>query len=121
MPTRKQFLAALLLLLATPSSGHAHAHLRRAEPAAGATIRGPVAQVEIAFSEAVEFRFSVIAVTDAAGTRVDKQDLHAVSGDAQRLAVGLGPLLPGVYKVAWQATSVDTHKTEGSYTFTIAP
>lgn len=121
MLTRNRFLAGLMLLLVTPSSGHAHAHLRRAEPAAGATVRSPVTHVEIAFSAAVEPRFSVIAVTDTAGVRVDKQDVHAVSGDAQRLAVSLGPLLPGVYKVAWQAASVDTHKTEGSYTFTIAP
>lgn len=120
MSTGNRLLAALLILIATPSVGYAHAHLSRAEPGAGATIRGPVAQVEIAFSQAVEPRFSVIVVIDAAGVRVDKKDVHAVSGDAQRIAVSLGPLLPGVYRVAWQATSTDTHKTEGSFTFTVA-
>jgi methionine-rich copper-binding protein CopC len=34
--------------------------------------------------------------------------------------VGLKPLEPGIYKVTWRITSIDTHKTKGSYTFKLA-
>jgi methionine-rich copper-binding protein CopC len=37
------------------------------------------------------------------------------------LAVPVKPLAAGVYTVLWHATSVDTHKTEGHFTFTVAP
>lgn len=50
---------------------------------------------------------------------MDKHDVHVVAGDGKRLAVSLGALPPGTYNVVWHATSVDTHKTEGS--FTVAP
>ena len=43
------------------------------------------------------------------------------SDDPATLSVPLRPLSTGVYKVTWHATSVDTHKTEGSYTFTVGP
>ena len=31
------------------------------------------------------------------------------------------PLAPGVYKVTWHATSVDTHHTQGDFSFTVTP
>ena len=37
------------------------------------------------------------------------------------LMVKLKPLSPGIYSVAWHVTSVDTHKTEGHFTFTVKP
>ena len=33
--------------------------------------------------------------------------------------ISLRPLPPGTYKVNWHVLSVDTHKTEGSYSFTV--
>jgi methionine-rich copper-binding protein CopC len=29
-------------------------------------------------------------------------------------------LSPGIYKVSWRVVSVDTHATDGTFTFTIA-
>lgn len=109
-----------LVLLAAPAPGFAHALLQRAEPSVGGTVRSPPAQVALTFTEAVEPLFSTVTVADAAGRRVDKGDVHA-AGEARRLAVSLVPLVPGVYTVTWHATSVDTHKTEGSFSFTVAP
>jgi len=31
------------------------------------------------------------------------------------------PLAPGRYRVKWHVLSVDTHVTEGDFTFTVAP
>ena len=120
MPITVRAAAAAAFML-FPSLAHAHARLTHAEPPVGGTVGGAPAQVELMFSEAVEPRFSSVTVADAAGAKVDKGDLHAVAGDGKHLAVSLGALPPGTYMVVWHATSVDTHKTEGSYTFTVAP
>ena len=112
---------AAAALLFAPTLALAHAQLQRATPAVGSTVPRPPAEVELTFSEAVEPRFSTIAVADASGKRIDKQDVHVVTGDAKRLAVGLLASTPGTYTVTWHATSVDTHKTEGSFKFTVAP
>ena len=115
----KRFILAAALL-AMPAVAHAHAHLKTATPAVGSTIASPPATVTIDFSEGVEPRFSTITVEDAQGKRVDKNDVHLAGGDTH-LAVGLTPLPPGTYTVVWHATAVDTHKTEGKFTFTVKP
>ena len=120
MPITARAVAAAAFML-LPSLAHAHARLNHAEPPVGGTVRAAPVQVDLTFSEAVEPRFSTVAVTDAAGAKVDKADLHVVAGDGKHLAVSLGTLPPGTYTVVWHATSVDTHKTEGSFTFIVAP
>jgi methionine-rich copper-binding protein CopC len=35
------------------------------------------------------------------------------------LSVQLPKLVPGTYTVSWHVTSVDTHKTEGNFQFTV--
>ena len=43
------------------------------------------------------------------------------ASDATVLTVSVGNLPAGTYKVTWKVTSVDTHKTHGSFTFTVQP
>ncbi len=114
--------AALLALLAASPMGAAQAHalLRRADPPVGGTVAVPPTLVAIDFTEELEPRFSTIAVADAAGVAVDRHDVHTAPNDAKRLIVGLLPLRPGLYRVTWHAVSVDTHRTEGSFSFTLA-
>ena len=116
---RSRMFSAMLLAAAGSTSAWAHAQLRAANPAAGATIQPSPPQLEITYSEAVEPRFSSIKVLNTAGAEVENHDLHTAPGDGKRLIVGLPTLPPGLYRVEWHATSVDTHKTEGSYTFTV--
>lgn len=113
--------AAAALLVIPPAPVWAHAQLRDASPPVGGTIASAPAQVELTFSEGLEPSFSSIIVQNAAGQRVDKNDAHVVNGKPSRFAVGLPSLDPGRYTVIWHVTSVDTHKTEGRYTFTVAP
>jgi methionine-rich copper-binding protein CopC len=40
-----------------------------------------------------------------------------VSGKVMRVSVG--SLATGTYTVTWHALSVDTHKTQGSFSFTV--
>jgi copper resistance protein C len=115
---RQIMLAALLALIAN-TSAFAHAHLESTTPAADATLATAPAEVTIALSEAIEAKFSTIEVKDAKGARVDNADVHLAPDNAKRLIVSLKPLLPGRYKVDWKVTSVDTHKTHGSFSFTV--
>ena len=120
-PVAVRFAAAVLLLAALAAPAFAHAMLRMASPSAGATVRVAPARVTLTFSEAVEPAFSSVEVRDAAGARVD---LGAVAQDGSApnaLVVRLKPLAAGVYTVVWHATSVDTHRTEGRFSFTLAP
>jgi methionine-rich copper-binding protein CopC len=119
--TRGGILAlALLGGVAMAPRAEAHAFLKQASPQVGSTVPAPKA-VDITFTEGVEPAFSSIVVQNAQGERVDTGDLHAASGDELRLEVGLKPLPPGTYTVIWHATSVDTHKTEGRFVFTVQP
>ena len=98
----------------------AHAFLKTAIPAVGSTVQQPPTQVVIDFSEGVEPKFSTITVQDASGAAMGAGDVK-LQGDNTHLALGLKPLQAGTYKVIWHATAVDTHKTEGNFTFTVKP
>ncbi|MEA2733057.1 MAG: periplasmic copper chaperone [Acetobacteraceae bacterium] len=121
MRITSSFIVAVPVLLATAGAAFAHAYLRSAQPPVEGTTVQPPHEVTIAFTEAVEPRFSTIVVTNAAAQRVDVGQPHIVGGHAERLTVGLQALPPGIYTVVWHATSVDTHKTDGSFHFTVAP
>jgi methionine-rich copper-binding protein CopC len=99
----------------------AHAFLQSATPAVGSTVHTAPGALTIEFTEGVEPAFSTIAVQNAQGARVDKNDPHLAPGSDKRLIVDLDPLPAGAYQVVWHATSVDTHKTEGHFNFTVAP
>jgi copper(I)-binding protein len=108
------------ILLASAGAAFAHAHLWSPSPPVDSTVTMMPSEVAIAFTEGVDPRFSSIEVTSANAQRVDNGQLHLVGGDAKRLAIGLQALTPGTYTVVWHATSVDTHKTDGTYQFTVA-
>jgi methionine-rich copper-binding protein CopC len=116
-----RLLAAAIAVPALSGAAAAHAFLRHATPAVGGTLATPPAQVTLDFTEAVEPRFSGIEVLDAAGARVDAGDPHTAPDNAKRLMIGLKPLKPGAYKVKWHVTSVDTHHTEGVFSFSVQP
>jgi methionine-rich copper-binding protein CopC len=112
---------AVILLLFGAGAALAHAHLSRAQPAAGSTVKAPPAELVLWFSEALEPGFSTVQVTDEAGGRVDRETVAADPGDAKVLRVALKPLVAGSYKIAWRVTSVDSHTTSGTFMFRVAP
>jgi methionine-rich copper-binding protein CopC len=114
---RRTVLAALAVF-AVPMLAHAHAQLDRADPPVGGTVAAPPRAVSLTFTEAVEPAFSTIRVEDASGARMDQGKPQAGAG-RNSLRVNLKPLAPGSYKVIWKVLSVDTHKTEGSFTFQV--
>ena len=113
--------AILTAGLAVSEPALAHAFLKSATPPVGSTVQAAPPSVVIDYTEGVEPKFSTIEVQDAAGVRVDSGDVQTAAGDNKRLTVALKPLRPGSYKVVWHVTATDTHKTEGTYTFTVNP
>jgi methionine-rich copper-binding protein CopC len=97
----------------------AHAQLDTADPPADSTLSVSPATVAITFTEGIEPRFSTIEVRNDKGDRVDGGDPHAIS--ARALGVTLRHLGAGDYTVIWHVLAVDTHRSHGSYIFTIAP
>ena len=106
--------------LIVPGVASAHAFLQSAVPAVGSIVPVAPGQVVLEYTQGIEPLFSTIEVRDASGARVDTGGVH-LAGAPTRLAVALKPLPPGSYGVAWHATSVDTHKTEGKFEFTVSP
>jgi methionine-rich copper-binding protein CopC len=98
------------------AAAHAHAFLEHASPLVGSTVAAAPREVSLTFTQNLEAGFSSVQVTDGNGARVD-QGKPQVSGNTMR--VGLKSLSAGTYRVRWHALSVDTHKTEGSFTFSV--
>lgn len=114
------FASTTLLLgcLLSPTA-FAHAHLKTQTPAAGATVAAP-AELRLSFSEGVEPSFSQVTVTAADGKSIAVEALNTAAGDNKTLIVTpTVPLAAGQYKVQWQVLSVDTHKSNGDYSFTV--
>jgi hypothetical protein len=110
---------ACILFLTLQSQAWAHAFLDHAEPKVGSAITNPPAETKIWFTQELEPAFSSIQVSDAQGNEVDKKDTHLDSKNKSLLVVSLPPLPPGTYTVAWHVVSVDTHKTQGHFQFTV--
>jgi copper resistance protein C len=106
----------LLLIALAPVAAGDHAFLAHASPLVGSTVPAAPHEVVLTFTQNLEPAFSTAQVTDSGGARVD-QGKAAVSGNT--MTVGLKSLGPGSYKVHWHALSVDTHTTEGAFTFTV--
>ena len=104
-----------------PQMASAHAFLDHASPAAGSQFATPPPSVDLSYSEPVEPAFSTVQVTDADGTPQEVGKPTVRDGGRLLSIVALKPLPPGVYTVEWHVTSVDTHKTQGHFTFTIKP
>jgi copper resistance protein C len=104
------------LLLLTTGAARAHAFLDHAEPRVGNKVSAPPREVTLWFSQKLEAAFSTITVTNAAGQRVDAGKVR-VSGN--RISVPLRPGGSGTYHVTWRVLSVDTHTTDGSFTFEV--
>jgi copper resistance protein C len=108
------------LAMLIPASSFAHAFLERANPPVGSETAASPSELAITFTEGVEPLFSTIEVHDANDAVLSTGKPHTAPNNDRRLTVELPKLPPGTYTVIWHVTSVDTHKTEGSYRFTIS-
>jgi copper resistance protein C len=98
----------LLISFATDPAA-AHAFLDHAEPRVGNTVPTAPRQITLWFTQKLEPAFSTI--TDTGKARV--------SGSQMSISLRSGG--PGTYHVTWRVLSVDTHTTDGAFTFKVGP
>jgi copper transport protein len=124
MTTRGRTVTTLLAMaaaLALPASAWAHAALLRTVPSASGVVNSPPAEVSLTYSEAVEPRFAIVSVTDAAGTQQASGPPRRSPANPDMLVVPLRHLAQGWYLVYWRAISVDGHPVRGAFTFAVGP
>ena len=111
--------SALVALMAGASTAFAHAHLEQVTPAADSSA-SDVKVLRLQFSEGVEQAFSKVAVSHD-GAPVALSSVKTEPADKKVLIVTPEqPLASGQYEVKWNAVSVDTHKSNGEYSFTVS-
>ena len=115
---RGLFLALVAWVLGV-SLAFAHSGLQRAEPPVESTLKRPPKELKLYFSERLEPAYSRVRVEDGQGARVDRDDSRVDRSNPLLLRVTLPPLAPGTYTVIWRVLSVDSHITEGRYTFRV--
>jgi len=113
-----RIITIIAFLLVTTGPAFSHAHLDHAAPTVGSTVAQSPKEVVLWFTEKLEPAFSSIEVRNEQGTAVSTGKA-AVAGDRTQLRVSLKPLPPGTYKVIWRVLSVDTHRTQGDFTFRV--
>lgn len=103
-------------VLSLSPSAEAHAHLMSSLPAQGATIAAP-GDIKLRFSEAplamlsgVELKTASGAIVPVSSKEIDKTMIVVVP---QHL------LDTGTYTVKWHVVTADTHRTQGTFAFTV--
>jgi copper resistance protein C len=119
MKPLRVIVAALALagMLIAPAAVRAHAFLDHSDPAVGSTVPTAPAVVHLWFTQQVEPAFSSVTVTDPSGASMNDGPSAIDPSNQSELDVNLKHLPAGTYTVKWHVLSVDTHTTEGDFTF----
>lgn len=107
-------MTSALCIAAAATAAQAHALLDHVNPAVDSTVQSAPSEVTLTFTQNLEPAFSTVEVTGPNGTRAD-EGKPQISGNTMQ--VGLKAAGPGAYRVHWRALSVDTHTTQGDFTF----
>jgi copper resistance protein C len=112
---------SVILAFSLFTAARAHALLDRADPRVGSVVPKPPTEVRLTFTEGLEVVFCRVSVTGPAGFG-GAGAVRPVRGDPRSLVVDLrAPTPPGTYVVRWRVLSVDTHVTEGDFSFQVRP
>lgn len=114
-------LAAVLSISSRPAIAWAHGNLKEAQPAIGARVASPPAQLRLLFTEDPELAFTTVRLADPSGNDVALAPL-AIAADSRRAVVAgvRGAMIAGVYTVVWQMAGDDGHPMHGQYTFSVS-
>jgi copper transport protein len=123
--TRRARIALLFVAvagaLALPAAAWAHAVLVRTTPLPSSVVNRRPPVVLLTYSEAVEPRFAVVSVTNAAGRQQIAGPPRRSAADPTTLVVPLHRVAQGWYLVYWRVVSVDGHPVRGAFTFAVGP
>lgn len=118
---RALFLLAFAILL-VPAAAHAHLKLDSSTPARGDTVRTPLTEIRLVFSQAVEQRYTVITLVDASGREINVGAmLHAVGASPTKeyMLMLTHPLVSGYFTVKWRTAGDDGHAVSGMFDFIV--
>ena len=102
------------------TAAFAHPKLVKSDPAADAVVSVSLKELRLSFNEELVPKFSSADVKDQKGQKVKTGTAAADPTDKKQLVVPLSkPLAAGSYKVEWHAVGADTHRVQGSYSFTV--
>lgn len=123
-------LAAVALLVGAAAPASAHAYLVRSDPADGSVLAAAPSAITLSFSESVQLRDTSVEVLAGGGQPVPVRSVQLRRSGAAadpsevdteepvELVVGLPPLRPDTYRVAWRTlSSDDLHATSGVLVF----
>lgn len=110
--------AVVVLFIAHAPAG-AHAFLDHSDPVVGSTVPPSPAVIHLWFTQRLEPAFSSVTVTARSGAIVNDGPAAIDPHNSQELDVKLKTLPTGTYKVKWRVLSVDTHATQGDFTFNV--
>ncbi len=113
-------LALMFLAIAAPPAS-AHAFLDRAVPAVGSVVSTPSSELQLFFTQDLEPAFSGVTIATGDGQPIATGAPSIDPQNRAEMVLKLPALAPGHYKVSWHAVSVDTHRTEGTFSFDIQP
>ncbi|MGQ0816004.1 MAG: copper resistance CopC/CopD family protein [Gemmatimonadota bacterium] len=121
--TVSRLLGILVLALAfLPAQALAHLKLASSTPAHGDTVRTPVSEIVLNFTEAVEASFTTIVVIDAFGRELAVgTSVRAVGGARSQQYVVMfdTPIAGGAFTVSWKVVGKDGHAVNGMFDFVV--
>jgi methionine-rich copper-binding protein CopC len=109
----------LALIFSVAPAASAHSFPEQETPSAGAMLTEPPAQVTIKYDAPIEKLFASLQVVSAMGQN-QVTGKPEVSADGRKLSVPVNKLPPGEYTVQWRVVCIDSHHTQGSYSFIVA-
>jgi len=108
------------VLSVSATTAVAHPKLVKTDPAADAAAATPPKELRLTFNEELVPKFSGVELTDKSGKKIETGAAAPDPSNKKQLVVALpAPLADGVYKVSWHAVGDDTHRVQGSYSFTV--
>jgi methionine-rich copper-binding protein CopC len=111
------YVFAFVTIVAVEAS--AHSFPQEQSPAAGQTLAMAPSDVSIKYDAPIEHLFAKLEVLDESGSNVAVGQPD-VGPDGRTLYIKVNSLKPGEYTVKWSVVCIDTHHTQGSYTFSVS-
>jgi methionine-rich copper-binding protein CopC len=106
-----------LALVVGAAGAYAHAVLDHASPLVGSTVTTAPSEVRMWFTQPLEPRFSGAQLRGPGGKVLGSGSVDAA--DPKQMVIHVYGLAPGKYTVSWKVLSVDTHRSEGTFSFEV--
>ena len=117
---RLALLTTVAVAVGAATAASAHAFLEKASPRVGSQVSASPSEVRLWFSEGLEVMFSGVTILGPTGKPVSEGTVRVEGADHRQLVAPIvGALAPGQYRVRWKVVSVDSHPTQGDFTFSV--